>query len=255
MPRTVNPLKAEIRRREILDAAQACFERRGFHGSSMGEICAQAGMSPGGLYRYFPSKESIIAAMAEDERRTATLAFQAVRASDNFLLALSQLCEKFAEAYAEPSRAAFAAELMAEAVRNPKFAQVAREAEGRIRAEVSDLLRAGQAMGHVDTTLDADEAAAVLMAAADGLGLRLAFMGDYSAKAAATALKNLVLRYLNPNAAPSSQIEQLAKDTKSNTQAGLFNLPLPANSLPNSPLSLAAKKMPTKSRAGASHDA
>ncbi|MEN9856385.1 MAG: hypothetical protein RLZZ157_1511, partial [Pseudomonadota bacterium] len=29
MSRTVNPLKAEIRRREILDAAQACFEKRG----------------------------------------------------------------------------------------------------------------------------------------------------------------------------------------------------------------------------------
>ena len=81
------------------------------------------------------------------------------------MLALSRLCEKFAEAYADPSRAAFAAELMAEAVRNPKFAAVAREAEGRIRAEVADLLRSGQAMGHVDVTLDAEEASAVLMAA------------------------------------------------------------------------------------------
>ena len=240
MARTVNPLKAEIRRREILDAAQACFERRGFHGSSMSEICTEAGMSPGGLYRYFPSKESIIAAMAEDERRTATLAFDVVRSSDNFLLALSQLCEKFAEAYADPCRAAFAAELMAEAVRNPKFAEVAREAEGRIRAEVSDLLRSGQEMGHVDATLDADEAAAVLMAAADGLGLRLAFMGDYSASAAASALKNLVVRYLNPAAAPV----HVAKGHKAATRLDLsIHLPI----LPQKTLS--------KSRSGASNDA
>jgi TetR/AcrR family transcriptional regulator, repressor for uid operon len=240
MPRTVNPLNAEIRRREILDAAQACFERRGFHGTSMVEICAQACMSPGGLYRYFPSKESIIAAMAEDERRGASLAFDTVRTSDNFLLALSQLCEKFAEAYADPSRAAFAAELMAEAVRNPKFAAVAREAEGRIRAEVSDLLRAGQAMGHVDTTLDAEEAAAVLMAAADGLGLRLAFMGDYSASAAASALKNLVLRYLNPAAAPTFLAN--AKAPKNSTHISIH-------------LPLVSKKTSTKSRSGASNDA
>lgn len=240
MSRTVNPLKAEIRRREILDAAQACFERRGFHATSMGEICTQAGMSPGGLYRYFPSKESIIAAMAEDERRTTTLAFEAVRTSDNFLLALSQLCEKFAEAYADPCRAAFAAELMAEAVRNPKFAEVAREAEGRIRAEVSDLLSAGQAMGHVDTTLDPNEAAAVLMAAADGLGLRLAFMGDYSAKAAASALKNLVLRYLNSAAAP--QLTALKQGKPAKTTSSIL-LPFPP------------KKTTTKSRAGATNDA
>jgi TetR/AcrR family transcriptional regulator, repressor for uid operon len=240
MPRTVNPLKAEMRRREILGAAQACFERRGFHGSSMGEICAEAGMSPGCLYRYFPSKESLIAAMAEDERRATSLAFQAVRTSDNFLVALSSLCERFADAYADPKRAAFAAELMAEAVRNPKFAAVAREAEGRIRAEISSLLSAGQSMGHVDPTLEADEAAAVLMAAADGLGLRLAFLGDYSAKAAASALKNLVLRYLNPAAAPTNHAHDLA----SNMSA------FPANSR-NKPI----KMTPNQNRAGASHDA
>jgi TetR/AcrR family transcriptional regulator, repressor for uid operon len=245
MPRTVNPLKAEIRRREILDAAQACFERRGFHGSSMGEICAQAGMSPGGLYRYFPSKESIIAAMADDERRGATLAFEAVRSSDNFLLALSQLCEKFAEAYGDPSRAAFAAELLAEAVRNPKFAEVAREAEGRIRHEVADLLRAGQAMGHVDATLDADEAAAVLMAAADGLGLRLAFMGDYSPKSAASALKNLVLRYLNPAAAPSILTNAATEQPISLNTNTIFPIHIP----------VVPTRTPTKRRAGASNDA
>lgn len=240
MPRIVNPRKAEIRRQEILDAAQACFARRGFHASSMSEICNEAGMSPGGLYRYFPSKESIIAAMAEDERRSATLAFDVVRSSDNFLVALSQLCEKFAEAYADPCRAAFAAELMAEAVRNPKFAEVAREAEGRIRSEVSDLLRSGQEMGHVDATLDADEAAAVLMAAADGLGLRLAFMGDYSASAAASALKNLVLRYLNPAASPSHVRPIKPKTSVMGVSRHIPIIPI---------------KTPPKSRAGASNDA
>lgn len=249
MSRTVNPLKAEIRRREILDAAQACFEKRGFHATSMGEICAQAGMSPGGLYRYFPSKEAIIAAMAEDERRAATLAFDAVRSSDNFLVALSNLCEKFAEAYADPCRAAFAAELLAEAVRNPSFAQVAREAETRIRAEVSDLVRSGQAMGHVDPTLDAEEAAAVLMAAADGLGLRLAFMGDYSAKSAASALKNLVLRYLNPAAAPLPIVVPKAHRVKAQPNNQAANAPCPQH------LTEFSKKPHNKNRAGASHDA
>lgn len=202
MPRTVNPLKAEIRRREILDAAQACFERRGFHATSMDQICAEANISPGGLYRYFPSKEAIIAAMADDERRAATLSFDEVRASDHFLLALSELCERFVEVYAEPNRAAFAAELMAEAVRNPKFATVARETEAKIRQEVAALLEVGQKSGQVEATLDPAEAAAVLMAAADGLGLRMTFMNDFSAAEAAQALKNLVLRYLNPVATP-----------------------------------------------------
>ena len=42
-----------------LAAAQRCFVRSGFHGASMQDICAEAGMSPGNLYRYFPSKEAL----------------------------------------------------------------------------------------------------------------------------------------------------------------------------------------------------
>lgn len=52
------------RREEILAAAKRCFSRSGFHGTSMQEICAEARMSPGSLYRYFPSKEAIIAGIA-----------------------------------------------------------------------------------------------------------------------------------------------------------------------------------------------
>jgi TetR/AcrR family transcriptional repressor of uid operon len=56
------------RRAEILAAAQRCFVRAGFHGASMQDICAEAGMSPGNLYRYFPSKEALIAGIAERDR-------------------------------------------------------------------------------------------------------------------------------------------------------------------------------------------
>ena len=48
----------------ILDAAKKCFVRSGFQGASMHDICKEAEMSPGALYRYFPSKEAIIEAIA-----------------------------------------------------------------------------------------------------------------------------------------------------------------------------------------------
>src|SRR6476661_1391295 len=56
------------RRDDILEAAERCFVRSGFHQTSMQEICAEAGMSAGNLYRYFPSKEAIIAGIAERDR-------------------------------------------------------------------------------------------------------------------------------------------------------------------------------------------
>ncbi len=56
------------RRAHILDAARTCFSRAGFHRTSMQEICAEAKMSPGGIYRYFASKDAIIEAIAQEEQ-------------------------------------------------------------------------------------------------------------------------------------------------------------------------------------------
>jgi TetR/AcrR family transcriptional repressor of uid operon len=66
--RRANAQLQSDRRAEILAAAQRCFVRSGFHGASMQDICAEAGMSPGNLYRYFPSKEALIAGIAERDR-------------------------------------------------------------------------------------------------------------------------------------------------------------------------------------------
>ena len=68
--RQVNTQLQADRRAEILDAAERCFIRSGFHQASMQEICAEAKMSPGNLYRYFPSKEAIT---DDPSLRTSTL--------------------------------------------------------------------------------------------------------------------------------------------------------------------------------------
>ena len=49
----------------ILDAAERVFARAGFHAATMQDVAAEAGMSPGNLYRYFSSKDAIIEGMTE----------------------------------------------------------------------------------------------------------------------------------------------------------------------------------------------
>jgi AcrR family transcriptional regulator len=51
------------RREQILDAAAHLFARRGFHGISIDDIGAAVGISGPGVYRHFPSKESVLAEM------------------------------------------------------------------------------------------------------------------------------------------------------------------------------------------------
>src|SRR5512140_961015 len=79
------------RRDDILEAAERCFVRSGFHQTSMQDICAEAGMSAGNLYRYFPSKEAIIAGICERNRAEAADSFLSVDHAPGFFEGLAGL--------------------------------------------------------------------------------------------------------------------------------------------------------------------
>jgi TetR/AcrR family transcriptional repressor of uid operon len=55
----------EIRRAQLLDAARTCFVRSGFASTKVADIAAEAGVSVGLVYRFFPSKEALVEAIIE----------------------------------------------------------------------------------------------------------------------------------------------------------------------------------------------
>ncbi|ACQ79350.1 transcriptional regulator, TetR family [Beutenbergia cavernae DSM 12333] len=63
MPK-VSQAHLAARREQILQAALRCFSRDGFHAASMESVIRESGMSAGAVYRYFRSKEDLIAAAA-----------------------------------------------------------------------------------------------------------------------------------------------------------------------------------------------
>ncbi|WP_147483533.1 helix-turn-helix domain-containing protein, partial [Burkholderia pseudomallei] len=56
-------LPADIRINQILDAALAEFSASGFAGARIDDIAARAGMSKGGVYTHFGSKDEIFEAL------------------------------------------------------------------------------------------------------------------------------------------------------------------------------------------------
>lgn len=170
MPDTLSASTVPPRQR-ILDAAIACFARSGFHGASMQEICAEAGMSPGALYRYFPSKISIIAAIAEAEREQHRVFFARLAEADDPVAALTSIgIEKLEEMLGAPS-AALCAEVMAEAARNPEVRGMFDRNLVEARSHIVAALQRGQATGTVDPALDLDTACQLVMAMGDGLSV------------------------------------------------------------------------------------
>jgi AcrR family transcriptional regulator len=57
------PAAGPERRDSILDAALACFNERGFHGTAIPEIAEKANIAPGTIYHYFDSKEALVNAL------------------------------------------------------------------------------------------------------------------------------------------------------------------------------------------------
>jgi TetR/AcrR family transcriptional regulator, cholesterol catabolism regulator len=69
MPRVVK--HPDIRRAELLDRATELFLRHGYDNVSLNDLIADAGVSKGAFYHWFPSKDALVAALAERSARGA----------------------------------------------------------------------------------------------------------------------------------------------------------------------------------------
>jgi TetR/AcrR family transcriptional regulator, repressor for uid operon len=195
--RTVNQQRFEARQQHVREAALACFKRKGFHQASMADICAEAKMSPGNLYRYYQNKETIIAAICEEDRRQVTQQLAAMGERENLFEGMLELAGQ-AMSDSDSEKRKFACEVLAEAARNETIAEIVRRHNAAIIAICAEALRRAQAVAQVDPTLDADLAAAVLVAAAEGLSTQLALGQAIDAKACRETFKLLIMRFLLP---------------------------------------------------------
>lgn len=198
MARTADPELAERRRREIMEAAIACFRRAGFHQTGMQAICAEAGISAGALYRYFGSKAEIIAAIAEEDRLAVAQVLAGALTSGVVLEDLQRSAELIVERHSGQGKAALIADVIGESVRDPalgaRLAQIDAEAAGYL----AQALARAQQKGEVDPSLDPKAAAHVLFATLDGLMLRMAILGPRRADSLLEDFHTLAQRYLAP---------------------------------------------------------
>ncbi len=129
------------RREQILDAAEACFVRNGFHRTTMLDLAREASMSPGNFYRYFASKEDIVLGLAERDRaRGAVLVAEMEQAGDRRAVLSGILARYFLEITREA--AVLRLDLWAEATRNPAIATLVDRGEQEARAWLSEMFAA-----------------------------------------------------------------------------------------------------------------
>jgi AcrR family transcriptional regulator len=101
-PKTSQPDRAEERRQQIMQAALACFARKGYHKTTMDDIVAESGLSKGTLYWYFENKDALFLTLVnsfflEIGRDIMTISEQKISASEK----LRALAHEFVSFYDE----------------------------------------------------------------------------------------------------------------------------------------------------------
>lgn len=181
---------AEVRRRQILDAAVEVFRRRGFHAASMAEIAKTFGMSAGHIYNYFDSKEAIIEAIvARDIDEFLTLTAQ-MQGEADLRYEMVERVDEGTDRRLDADHASLQIEIVAEASRNPKVADMVRRADATVRRRLIELVRAA-ARGPVDEA-DLVARAELLLALFEGLMLRTLRQPDIDRQALKRGLRDAV---------------------------------------------------------------
>lgn len=180
-----------------MDAAIACFRRRGFHQATMAEICAEASISAGALYRYFSSKADIIGAIAEDKRGESDEAFMRAAEQQGFIPAICLAAKEFFAKFADGD-GALIAEIMAEAIRDDAVSVPLRATDAASVRLFTRAIAAAQDRGEIDPSLEPENVANTLFATLEGIGLRRAFCRETDVEAATIQFRALAERYLEP---------------------------------------------------------
>ena len=177
MPK-VTEAHLETRRQQVLDAAFACFARQGFHQTSIHDICQEAGLSPGAVYRYFSSKEEIIEACCEVCQEANQGVIDAAARTDVTLQVLDEMAEaafgKLDQSDAYPALC-LNVQWWSEAIRSPELKESLRSSGIDLwKGGLAQIISRAQGRAEINPDVDPESVARVLLAMWQGLVLQKA---------------------------------------------------------------------------------
>lgn len=188
------------RREQILQAALSCFGRKGFHRTTMRDICEEAGVSPGAVYRYFKSKDEFIkAASTEYAERLQDMIAQVTATASDAKEGLHQIGAYYYgyfhdEEFFKQARAD--AELRVQSLRDPELQLVARSMLSTTREAFAGLIDQAGAPESRGNGVSADTIANLVISLWFGLQYTKALDPEHVDTDAVFALLQLLLTSL-----------------------------------------------------------
>ncbi|MFC8527524.1 TetR/AcrR family transcriptional regulator [Nocardia sp. NPDC057227] len=194
MPR-VTEEHLERRRQQIVDAAQRCFARKGFHQSSMQDVFAESGLSAGAVYRYFKSKDELVAALASNAGTDIrAVLIEAVRRDPlpTPAAVVGAVTAWMSENTGLEGRLRLAPQAWALALTDPEAAGYVELAMTGIRGMWREYAQRMVAEGWLPADTDLDAVAAVLFGLLPGFLLQFLIVGDLEPGALERGVRTLL---------------------------------------------------------------
>jgi AcrR family transcriptional regulator len=194
MPK-IKPETLAARREQILRAAETCFARQGFHQTTMQDVIKESDLSAGCIYSYFASKEELIQAIGEHRHMRDAALMGADGDTADPVESLRAIARGFlGDLHKDEGLRSrrVALQLWAEALRDEIIrAQVTTGIRKPI-AVIAKLLRHGQRLGLIDSTINPQVIARTMVAMFQGIVLQRLWGERFSTAEAMDAFDTLL---------------------------------------------------------------
>ena len=165
--------RGEETRERILQAAMASFAERGYDGTPVNTICAEAGVSKGAFYHHFSSKQGVFLELLHGwlsgmDEGLADLQTDRLEIPEQLMAMTNMICDVFDAA---GDQLPMFLEFWSQAAHDPEVWEATRAPYRRYRAFFAAMIEAGIAEGSI-RPVDPDTTARVIVSLAVGLVLQ-----------------------------------------------------------------------------------
>jgi AcrR family transcriptional regulator len=195
MARTKDEALLEQRREEILRAAARVFKAKGFHLARTEDICAEAGLSAGTVFRHFRDKRAMINAIAEMELEHYKDEIRRI-ATKTELERLTRITASELDALMRPTEFDLGADSSLELACDVASRKRVLTFEKKLRVALAQELARGQAEGWVRKSLDCRGTATVILAVFTGLAFDQEIGAAFESGPTAKALADLFRKFI-----------------------------------------------------------
>ncbi len=168
------------RKSHIIECAFQVFSEKGFSDTSMDDIVIKSGVSKGGIYNYFTSKEEIFLEIAESRLKTRRNLMDTIPMNNGIHIFLKNYFTAVLQSLKDEKNlmtAKFSFEFWATVSRNSDLNEKAQSRYSQFHSDLIRILELGVKRGDLSNQLDLNNMGYVILATLDGMMHTHAIMG------------------------------------------------------------------------------